>query len=406
MAKVALFSKMQLEDIVEGMTCSYSQTITDSDIKAFSGISGDKNPIHMDKEYASQSRFKSRIAHGMFTASFFSALFGTKIPGEGCVYESQTLNFKRPVYEGDTVVAKVTVKHVDHERRRVTFNTECYVDGKVVTDGKAVIYVPFDLKRVLVTEKDILTKYKGEILKLFEVCFQRKIDERVWDWAYKENPLGNPIVSLCFDGDKLVGHYAVIPIPMAVGGQKVQALLSMTTMVHPAYRKEGLFVSQAEEVYIEAEAQGYSLVCGFPNKNSIPGFRKRLGWTIIDTLEVVKVCKRDIAKYLAPEESEFLKFDIKDREGLNWRLQKPGSSYFKISDSILKRFRGGLDLVYRGIDIDSLDNDLSFSMLVNKKNKEIESVSEGFDYAFGYRFLNNKYLGVDFKLDLLLSDVF
>ena len=93
MNKTLIFNKISLEEIQIGMNVSYSKTITDSDIKAFALTSGDSNPIHLDEEYAEKSRFKKRIAHGMMTASYFSALFGTKIPGEGCVYTSQSLKF-------------------------------------------------------------------------------------------------------------------------------------------------------------------------------------------------------------------------------------------------------------------------------------------------------------------------
>lgn len=135
-------NKIPIEDIKIGMEVSYSQTITDSDIKAFAGISGDRNPVHMDEEYAQNSRYKKRIAHGMITASYFSALFGTKIPGEGCVYVAQSLRFKRPVYLGDTVVASVIVTSVDLLKKRVFFQTICKVKNKIVTDGEAELYVP------------------------------------------------------------------------------------------------------------------------------------------------------------------------------------------------------------------------------------------------------------------------
>ncbi len=124
------------------MEVSYSQTITDADIKDFAGISGDRNPVHMDEEYAKNSRYKKRIAHGMITASYFSALFGTKIPGEGCVYVAQSLRFKRPVYLGDTVTASVIVTSVDFLKKRVFFQTICKVKNKIVTDGEAELYVP------------------------------------------------------------------------------------------------------------------------------------------------------------------------------------------------------------------------------------------------------------------------
>lgn len=137
-----LLTKLSIEDIQVGMEVSYSQTITDADVKSFSGISGDKNPVHMDDEYAKDSRYKKRIAHGMISASFFSALFGTKIPGEGCVYVAQNLQFKRPVYLDDTVTATVIVKDVDLKKRRVFFRTLCKVKNKIVIDGEAELFVP------------------------------------------------------------------------------------------------------------------------------------------------------------------------------------------------------------------------------------------------------------------------
>lgn len=142
MSKSLVFNQIPLEEIEIGMEVSYSQTITDADIKAFSGISGDKNPVHMDDEYAKNSRYKKRIVHGMLSSSFFSALFGTKIPGEGCVYVAQSLRFKRPVYLDDTVVASVTVTNVDLKKKRVFFQTVCKVNNKIVIDGEAELYVP------------------------------------------------------------------------------------------------------------------------------------------------------------------------------------------------------------------------------------------------------------------------
>ena len=131
-----------IEEIVIGMSESYSQTITDYDVKAFAGLSGDHNPVHVDEIYAENSRYKKRIAHGLISASFFSALFGTKLPGKGCVYVGQNLNFKRPVYLGDTVTATVTVTNIDVLKSRVFFDTKCTVKNKVVIDGTAELYIP------------------------------------------------------------------------------------------------------------------------------------------------------------------------------------------------------------------------------------------------------------------------
>ena len=133
---------MKISNIEIGMTESYSQTITDEDIKMYAGVSGDINPVHMSDEYAKQSRFKNRIAHGLLSAGFFSALFGTRLPGAGCVYVSQNLEFKRPVYLGDRVTATITVTKVDQKNKKVYFRTFCMVKNKIVIDGHAVLFIP------------------------------------------------------------------------------------------------------------------------------------------------------------------------------------------------------------------------------------------------------------------------
>src|SRR5690606_36110134 len=108
----------------------------------YAGLSGDHNPVHVSSEYAASSRFGKRIAHGLMSAGFFSALFGMRLPGPGCVYVSQSLNFKRPVYIDDTVTATIKVTSVDVGWRRVFFETLCTVVGKVVISGEAEIYIP------------------------------------------------------------------------------------------------------------------------------------------------------------------------------------------------------------------------------------------------------------------------
>src|SRR3990172_3190348 len=101
---------LYLEDLSVGMSAVYSKTITDADILMFSAVSGDTNPVHLDQEFAAQTRFQGRIAHGMLTASLLSAVLGTKLPGPGCIYISQDLRFRAPVRVGDTVQARVVVE--------------------------------------------------------------------------------------------------------------------------------------------------------------------------------------------------------------------------------------------------------------------------------------------------------
>lgn len=131
-----------ISNLCVGMSAEYSQTVTDADIKTFSGISGDKNPVHMSDEFAENSIFKKRIAHGFMSASYFSAIFGTQLPGSGCVYLSQTLKFSKPVFIGDTVRAIVTLKKINIRSRRLTFDTVCKVKDQVVISGEAEIYLP------------------------------------------------------------------------------------------------------------------------------------------------------------------------------------------------------------------------------------------------------------------------
>jgi 3-hydroxybutyryl-CoA dehydratase len=130
------------EDLTIGQSASFNRTVTESDILAYSELSGDTNPIHLDEDYAGRSMFKGRIAHGLLSAGFLSAVLGTKLPGPGAVYVAQTLRFKAPVRIGDHVVARVELVGLDGDRKRATFKTVCEVGDKVVIDGDAVLFVP------------------------------------------------------------------------------------------------------------------------------------------------------------------------------------------------------------------------------------------------------------------------
>ena len=130
------------EDLEEGMTDVFAKTITDADIITFAGISGDTNPVHLNREFASKTMFEGRIAHGMLTASFISTVIGTKMPGAGCIYVSQNLRFKAPVRSGETVTATCTVTKLIPEKCLIELKTVCTVSGKPVVDGEATIMVP------------------------------------------------------------------------------------------------------------------------------------------------------------------------------------------------------------------------------------------------------------------------
>lgn len=130
------------EDLKEGMTDVYGKTVTDADIVLFAGISGDINPVHLNHEFAAETMFEGRIAHGMLTASFISTVIGTRLPGPGCIYVAQTLKFKAPVKSGDTVMARATIRKLVPEKKFCELETVCTVKGKPVLVGEATVMVP------------------------------------------------------------------------------------------------------------------------------------------------------------------------------------------------------------------------------------------------------------------------
>jgi len=131
-----------IEDIEPGMKASLSRNFGEEEVEAFARITGDVNPAHLDEEFAATTVFGRRVVHGMLTASLISAVLGTRLPGRGAIYVSQSIQFRTPVFIGDTVTAEVEVTSVDARRRRVTLATRCLVGDKVVLRGEAVVLAP------------------------------------------------------------------------------------------------------------------------------------------------------------------------------------------------------------------------------------------------------------------------
>ena len=130
------------EDLAVGMSASVAKTIGEADIVLYAAVSTDTNPVHINEEAAEHSIFKGRVAHGMLSAGLISAALGTKLPGPGTIYLSQSLRFRAPVRPGDTVTATVEVTALDPERKRATLKTTCLVKGKPVIEGEALVQVP------------------------------------------------------------------------------------------------------------------------------------------------------------------------------------------------------------------------------------------------------------------------
>lgn len=133
---------LAFEDLRVGMRETLMKTVMDTDVVGFAQLSGDDNPIHLCEDWAAGTRFGQRIAHGLYTASLISAVLGTRLPGPGAVYRSQTLNFHAPVRIGDVVIVSVEVVELTPDGRKVRLHCEATVDGKTVLDGEAIVSVP------------------------------------------------------------------------------------------------------------------------------------------------------------------------------------------------------------------------------------------------------------------------
>ncbi|WP_165354718.1 MaoC family dehydratase [Tropicimonas sp. IMCC6043] len=131
-----------LEDLEVGMKRDLTKLITDEDIEKFAEVSTDRNPVHLDEEYAKETMFQGRIAHGMLTAGLISAVIGEQLPGHGTVYLGQTLKFMAPVRPGDIVHVEVEVSEIDHKKRRVKLFTEARIGDTVVLRGEANVLAP------------------------------------------------------------------------------------------------------------------------------------------------------------------------------------------------------------------------------------------------------------------------
>src|SRR5512147_1260944 len=130
------------EDLAVGMTERLSKIIASSDVVGFAQLTGDRNPIHLSEHFAAKTTFGRRIAHGLYTASLISAVLGTRLPGPGAIYISQTLNFRAPVKIGDTVEVSVAVAELMPEKFRARLACTCSVEGETVLDGEAWVKVP------------------------------------------------------------------------------------------------------------------------------------------------------------------------------------------------------------------------------------------------------------------------
>jgi hypothetical protein len=269
------------------------------------------------------------------------------------------------------------------------------------------------MKILVVKDKYELLDYKKEILKLFRESYGQELSSEIWDWAYINNPFGNPYAALAFD-DGLVAHYAVIPYPLIdKSWTKTKSFLSMTTMVAKSHRKYGLFTKLANLTYDELKKDGADFVMGFPNQMSAPGFRKRLEWEVLEPDVVVSVNRHELEKLISldclveVEESYQLVANLSDSELRGWRLSKPGIKYSWRDGIAYKEYKGQIDVIYyeslelvKNLPLASVYNILLPADIVS----DTRIIS--FEYMFGGLSLEKDFDPNRVRRQMCISDVF
>ena len=270
-----------------------------------------------------------------------------------------------------------------------------------------------DFELVDIDSSSELKPYFDLIAELFLESFGKSLSSELWNWAYEINPFGDPIVSMAFDGDKLVGHYAVIPMDLHSKDKKIKGYLSMTTMVSIDFRRHQLFRVLAERVYSRIENRNEpAVVFGFPNNQSAPGFVKRLKWEVSDNFHVVALQPTDMdqAQYLLEQSNDSgYHLDLENKIIANWRSNKPHQTW-KICNGLgIKQHADGYDLMYIGVDADlskmSLPSTVHAIMPITKKEAFELGWEINFPYRFGYRLFNTQQRP-KFFVQMCMSDVF
>ncbi|GAB3414941.1 GNAT family N-acetyltransferase [Massilia agilis] len=266
------------------------------------------------------------------------------------------------------------------------------------------------MKILTIDDKAQLLQHKLDIETLFLECFGARLSLALWHWAYIDNPNGQPFVSLCYDGDRLVGHYAMVPMPLSGSGRILNAYLSMTTMVAASHRQHGLFVKLAGVTYEAAIAQGVDFVMGFPNAMSTPGFRKKLGWVLPEPDYVARVTKAELLDPAVLNRFEShggYRLDLEDERTRQWRTAKPGCDYICENGLVYKRFDGGIDLMYfASVDaLRQLPDDAGINLLLPHDFGRFQE-NKVFDYQFGGLSLAGQFDPAGIKRQMCLSDVF
>ncbi len=282
------------------------------------------------------------------------------------------------------------------------------LEGVFMSTSDEIVYLDID-------NRDSLLPYYESISRLFSECFGKGLDRKLWDWAYIDNPSGEPLVSIAVCNGNVIGHYAVIPMPLENADHKIQGYLSMTTMVSSAFRRHSLFQILANRVFERIGATDKpAVVFGFPNDNSAPGFRKRLGWTISEDYKVVEMPKQALINYESFFDQDRMRglytLNLNDHALFKWRTSKP-SQEWSITEGMGIKYSGDfVDVMY--VDkpelLSNLRIDQKFNIILPVGGScSLESGKISFPYRFGYRFFNCESIeDKGFFVQMCMSDVF
>jgi hypothetical protein len=266
------------------------------------------------------------------------------------------------------------------------------------------------MKILTIKNKRDLLQFQSEIDILFFECFGGRPLGELWNWAYIDNPNGEPLVTLCYDENRLVGHYAIMSMPLSLGGNVVNSYLSMTTMVSASHRKYGLFVKLASENYRVASELGVDFIMGFPNAMSAPGFKKRLNWTMPPADYVANTSKEHLLemdkKIISCAKNAFA-LNLQDQSTLQWRMSRPGANYVWDDGLLYKEFEGAIDVmyVYSADDLDKLPENKKINILIRGEEIQLRDFI-AFEYQFGGVTISKDFDPAIISRQMCLSDVF
>jgi len=270
-----------------------------------------------------------------------------------------------------------------------------------------------EIELILIESKEELSTYFLGISELFAETFGKPLDKELWEWAYLNNPFGEPKVAIAMHNNVVIGHYAVIPMNLENKDKELSGFLAMTTMVSAKFRKFALFKQLAEMVYERIQCLDYPvIVFGFPNNSAVPGLKKRLGWTILEDYKVVTVEPKQIPDVVVLIENildeNLFTLNMEKEHIKRWRTSKPNQTWSYANKVGTKKIGQNLDLMHisdvNQLNLLSQDKPINMILPINESSN-LNDLQVSFPYRFGYRIFNfnNK---PNIFVQMSMSDIF